>query len=704
MSFSLKKLLGKTASVGAAMAIAVGLVPASAGLGSIVASADTFTVYSWSDLKSKLSSGTNTVILGSNITASSSDYAIEISKRANITLDLNGCTINRNMGSASSFGQIFVNLGNFTIKDSKGGGKITGAWHKTIGAIKNEKSGTLTLAGGTITGNTAGSGGNAAGGAINNDGKFYMTGGTITGNKAVRGGGIFNDANAGGEVYISGGTISDNQALTGGGIYNQSKLYISGGTITGNIATGDAYGHMIAGVDSPKNDNNDPYYTANYTYISGNPVITGNHAQGIDTNLSATAVTINGALKTGAKIGFYGTTAGTFTTGWSSYMGTASPSAYFSSDNSNFSVTGSGGEAALTAGGGGQTVTEYYTVKFDANGGSGTMKDMIASSDSLFTLPVCSFKAPSGKTFDSWDLGAENKSVKITKDTTVKAIWKSTQTTTYYTVSYAANGGTGQLPLADTVAAGSSYTISDCKLTPPSGKTFAGWKSGSTTYKANDKVTVNSNMTLTAQWADAVTYCTVSFASNGGSGTMQSVSVAKGSSYTLPSCGFTAPTGYEFNGWDKGTAGVTKITITGNVTLTAQWKAKTYTVTFASNGGSGTMNSVPVTYGSKYTLPACTFKAPAGKVFSKWDKGAANTTSITITGNVTLTAQWTDASAVLKGDVNGDGEIGMKDITDLQRYVNGWDVTIVIANADLNGDGEIGMKDITDLQKLVNSK
>ena len=704
MSFSLKKLLGKTASVGAAMAIAVGLVPASAGLGSIVASADTFTVYSWSDLKSKLSSGTNTVILGSNITASSSDYAIEISKRANITLDLNGCTINRNMGSASSFGQIFVNLGNFTIKDSKGGGKITGAWHTTIGAIKNEKSGTLTLAGGTITGNTAGSGGNADGGAINNDGKFYMTGGTITGNKAVRGGGIFNDANAGGEVYISGGTISDNQALTGGGIYNQSKLYISGGTITGNIATGDAYGHMVAGVDSPRNDTNDPYYTANYTYISGNPVITGNHAQGIDTNLSATAVTINGALTSGAKIGFYGTTAGTFTTGWSSYMGTASPSAYFTSDNSNFSVTGSGGEAALTAGGGGQTVTEYYTVKFDANGGSGTMKDMIASSDSLFTLPVCGFTAPSGKTFDSWDLGAENKSVKITKDTTVKAIWKSTQTTTYYTVSYAANGGTGQLPLADTVAAGSSYTISDCKLTPPSGKTFAGWKSGSTTYKANDKVTVNSNMTLTAQWADAVTYCTVSFASNGGSGTMQSVSVAKGSSYTLPSCGFTAPTGYDFNGWDKGTAGVTKITITGNVTLTAQWKAKTYTVTFASNGGSGTMNSVPVTYGSKYTLPACTFKAPAGKVFSKWDKGAANTTSITITGNVTLTAQWTDASAVLKGDVNGDGEVNMKDIADLQRYENGWDVAIVIANADLNGDGEIGMKDITDLQKLINSK
>ena len=56
------------------------------------------------------------------------------------------------------------------------------------------------------------------------------------------------------------------------------------------------------------------------------------------------------------------------------------------------------------------------------------------------------------------------------------------------------------------------------------------------------------------------------------------------------------------------------------------------------------------------------------------------------------------------GDVNGDGYIRMVDLTDLQRYVNGWDVKIVTAGADVNSDGEINMKDITDLQKLINSK
>ena len=57
----------------------------------------------------------------------------------------------------------------------------------------------------------------------------------------------------------------------------------------------------------------------------------------------------------------------------------------------------------------------------------------------------------------------------------------------------------------------------------------------------------------------------------------------------------------------------------------------------------------------------------------------------------------------LLGDVNADGDVNMKDITDLQRYVNGWDVVINEKNADLYEDGEINMKDITSLQRLINS-
>ena len=64
---------------------------------------------------------------------------------------------------------------------------------------------------------------------------------------------------------------------------------------------------------------------------------------------------------------------------------------------------------------------------------------------------------------------------------------------------------------------------------------------------------------------------TVSFAGGGGSGAMEPVVVEFGSTFTLPACEFTAPSGKEFDGWDAGAVGAT-ITVTKDVTLTAQWK------------------------------------------------------------------------------------------------------------------------------------
>ncbi len=44
----------------------------------------------------------------------------------------------------------------------------------------------------------------------------------------------------------------------------------------------------------------------------------------------------------------------------------------------------------------------------------------------------------------------------------------------------------------------------------------------------------------------------------------------------------------------------------------------------------------------------------------------------------------------------------MKDYTELQKYLSGWDVEIDLAAADLNGDGKVNMRDYTLLQKLLN--
>lgn len=87
---------------------------------------------------------------------------------------------------------------------------------------------------------------------------------------------------------------------------------------------------------------------------------------------------------------------------------------------------------------------------------------------------------------------------------------------------------------------------------------------------------VYSDMTITSQWhkspSEPEAACVITFNGNGGNGSMQPVEVKKGTAFQLPDCGFAAPEGMNFNGWDKGAAGTT-IIITEDVELTAQWIA-----------------------------------------------------------------------------------------------------------------------------------
>ncbi|MBE7064382.1 MAG: hypothetical protein E7384_00995 [Ruminococcaceae bacterium] len=142
---------------------------------------------------------------------------------------------------------------------------------------------------------------------------------------------------------------------------------------------------------------------------------------------------------------------------------------------------------------------------------------------------------------------------------------------------------------------------------------------------------------------------TVNFDANGGSGTMTSVNNVSGS-YTLPPNGFIPPANKQFKCWSVN--GIEKnpfesISVTSNVTVKAVWKdivATSYTVSFDSNGGSGSMASV-TNAPSLYTLPANSFTPPANKQFKCWAVGVQNDEydpgdKITITANVTVKAVW----------------------------------------------------------------
>ena len=132
----------------------------------------------------------------------------------NLTIDLNGHTISRNLSSATSDGHvIYMNItGSLTIKDTS-------------------EEGTGTITGGNTTG---------YGGAIYNDyGKLYLKDVTISGNTAEYGGAIYGDDEDDVLVYIQGDTkITGNTAtVDGGAIYMENGyLYVDGGEISGNTA------------------------------------------------------------------------------------------------------------------------------------------------------------------------------------------------------------------------------------------------------------------------------------------------------------------------------------------------------------------------------------------------------------------------------------------------------------------------------------
>lgn len=94
----------------------------------------------------------------------------------------------------------------------------------------------------------------------------------------------------------------------------------------------------------------------------------------------------------------------------------------------------------------------------------------------------------------------------------------------------------------------------------------------------------------------------------------------------------------------------------------------TYAVTFAPNGGLGTMAAEDVTIGETYTLPDCTFTAPEGKVFKEWSVMIGNAEAlskqpgdtITVTADTTVTAVWDSVDARVYGhSLTLEGQIGI---------------------------------------------
>ena len=207
-------------------------------------------VSGWSSLQGKIDNTQDgkTLKVDKDYTSNSADDPLKLDHR-NITIDLDGHTLDRNLGSEQGDGHIFEVQGYsaLTIIDSSangnnpGTGTLTGGYAENGGAINIHDGSTCIIKGGTITGNSA----DDHGGAICVRGRLEMTGGTITGNySGDTGGGIYTDG--GGELDLENVTIEKNQSEdSGGGIdHHGDESFIKDCKITDNRSI-DAHGGGI---------------------------------------------------------------------------------------------------------------------------------------------------------------------------------------------------------------------------------------------------------------------------------------------------------------------------------------------------------------------------------------------------------------------------------------------------------------------------
>ena len=207
-------------------------------------------------------------------------------------------------------------------------------------------------------------------------------------------------------------------------------------------------------------------------------------------------------------------------------------------------------------------------VTFNSNGGSSVASQTIEMGTKA-TKP--SNPTRSGHTFKGWQLNGSNYTFNemVLEDITLTAVWE--ENVVQYTVTFNSNGGSN-VP-TQTVNAGGTAT----KPSNPtrSGHTFKRWTLNGSEY--NFGSAVNSNITLTAGWEEnPVAQYTVTFNSNGGS-SVASQTINAGGIATKPS----NPTRshYNFSKWLlNGSEYNFGSAVNSNITLTASWTQKSFTV------------------------------------------------------------------------------------------------------------------------------
>lgn len=279
-----------------------------------------------------------------------------------------------------------------------------------------------------------------------------------------------------------------------------------------------------------------------------------------------------------------------------------------------------------------------YRITYNLNGGTNNNSNptyYTCESDVTIAPPT-----KEGYTFMGWSDNNSNQIYNVynlkngsPQDITLTAYWKANN----YTIKFDANGGYCSTTYK-TLTFGYSCTL---PIPTRSYYEFVGWYYNGVKLDET-KYNIIGNVTVKAKW-EPKTY-TITYNLNGGTNSTFNPSSYTCETYKVLNNPFKA--GYTFIGWSDGISCSENYVLydstPSNLTLTAQWRANTYIISFVTNGGNY-ISSMTVTYDKYYTLPT---PVKDGYEFECWT--LTNSSSGTIiksgtwkkTSNITIYAQW----------------------------------------------------------------
>ncbi|GMO22955.1 MAG: hypothetical protein Pg6A_10220 [Termitinemataceae bacterium] len=369
-----------------------------------------------------------------------------------------------------------------------------------------------------------------------------------------------------------------------------------------------------------------------------------------------------------------------------------------------------------------------FTVKYDANGGAGTMADQTGKVYGQSFQLTNNAYSKTGYSFSGWSK-TSNGTVDYANQATVNNINPSANNaivTLYavwaianYSITY--NNMDGATNHASNPAV-YTYETNTITLQAPTkaGYTFGGWfDNQNLSGTAVTQIVKGStgNKTLYAKWT--ATTATLNYSSNGGSGTAPTaVTAAVGTSVTLAAGTGLTKSGYYFSGWNTAVDGGgttyaagASYTLNATVTLYAKWDAG-FALIYDVNGGTGTPPAkVASQTAISVTLAAGTGLGKQYCIFGGWNTqsdGGGTTyaagASYALSANVTLYAKWDRSpDLMVKFGIKTDGydltTITTTNVTNTFNAVSAY-IKTQSAVRDMVPSGELGVIKVGDYVEL----